>query len=93
MTIVVDWDVKNQTKKSSLVVTSWERADLLALLYAMYCCHFPIWCLGPVWYLIVSIPDLCLLPYLNCNTTKMCVCLDGLLYLNITSEFTLQVCL
>ena len=33
----------------SLVVTSWERADLLALLYVMFfvCfCHFPIWCPG-----------------------------------------------
>ena len=29
----------------SLVVTCWERAGLLALLYVMfYCvCHFPIW--------------------------------------------------
>ena len=27
-------------------------------------CHFPIWCPGWVRWLIVSIPDLCLLPYL-----------------------------
>ena len=25
--------------------------------------HFPFGILGQVWYLIVSIPDLCLLPY------------------------------
>ena len=26
-------------------------------------CHFPIWCLGKVYYLIVSIPDICHLLY------------------------------
>ena len=32
----------------SLVVTCWERADLLALLcdVSLCFCHFPIWCLG-----------------------------------------------
>ena len=32
----------------SLVVTCWERADLLALLFVMfsYFCHIPIWCPG-----------------------------------------------
>ena len=30
----------------SLVVTCWERASLLALLYVMFSCHFPMWCLG-----------------------------------------------
>ena len=50
----------------SLVVTWWERADLLALLYVMISCvfvTFPYEVLGQVWYLIVSIPDHCLLPY------------------------------
>ena len=28
-------------------------------------CHFPIGILGQVWYLIVSIPDLCPLTYFN----------------------------
>ena len=47
------------------VVTCWERADLLALVCGVYCvCHFPIGILGQVWYLIVSIPDLCTLTYL-----------------------------
>ena len=41
-----------------LVVTCWERADLLALV-----CHFSIGILGQVWYLIVLIPDLCTLTY------------------------------
>ena len=50
----------------SLVVTCWERADVSALLYVAFCCvfvSFPYNVLGQVWYLIVSIPDLCLLPY------------------------------
>ena len=38
-----------------LVVTCWERADLLALVCTV--CHFPIGILSQVWYLIVSIPD------------------------------------
>ena len=48
----------------SLVIR--ERADLLALLYVMFSCNFvtfPYGHSGQVWYLIVSIPDLCLLPY------------------------------
>ena len=47
----------------SLVVTCWVRVNLLALLYVMFSCvfvTFPCGVLGQVWYLIVSIPDLCL---------------------------------
>ena len=29
----------------------------------LWVCHFPIGILGPVWYLIVSIPDLCTITY------------------------------
>ena len=50
----------------SLVVTCWERAGLLALLYVMFYCvfvTFPCGVLGQVWYLIASIPDLCPLTY------------------------------
>ena len=49
------------------VVTCLERADLLALVWCVYMwiCHFPIGILGQVWYLIVSIPDLCTLTYLD----------------------------
>ena len=50
----------------SLVVTCWERADILALLYVMFSCvfvTFPYGVLGLVWYLIVMIPGLCLFPY------------------------------
>ena len=47
------------------VVTCWERADLLALDCGvqMSVSHFPIGILGHVWYLIVSVPDLCTLTY------------------------------
>ena len=47
------------------VVTCWEKADLLALVWGvqLWVCHFPIGILGQVWYLIVSIPDLCTLTY------------------------------
>ena len=52
----------------SLVVTCWERADLLGLCVCdvfLCFCHFPIsyGVMGQVRYLIVSIPDHCLLPY------------------------------
>ena len=48
-----------------LVVTCWERADLLALVCDVWVClvTFPCGILGQVWNLIVSIPDLCSLSY------------------------------
>ena len=52
----------------SLVVTCWDRTGLLSLLYVMFPCvfvTFPHGVLGQVWYLFVSIPDLCLLPYFH----------------------------
>ena len=58
----------------SLVVTCWERADLLALLLVMLSCalSFFIWygVLGQVGCLIASIPDNCPLPY-------FAVCMTG----------------
>ena len=56
----------------SLVITCWERANLVALLYVMVflCfCHFPCGLLDQVWNLIVSIPDLCLLTYIYMGNT------------------------
>ena len=49
------------------LVTFWEKADLLALICGvlLWACHFPIGILGQVWYLIVSIPDLCTLTYFD----------------------------
>ena len=55
----------------SFVVTCWERAGLLALLCVMFSCvfvTFPCGVLGQVWYLIVSISDLCLLSYFQAFT-------------------------
>ena len=62
----------------SLVATCWERADILALLYVMVSCVFVTFSYGvpgKVWYLIVSIPDFCLLSYFNnslsCSTSLL----------------------
>ena len=48
-----------------LVVTYWEKADLLALVGGVYCIFvtFPCGILGQVWYLTVSFLDHCLLSY------------------------------
>ena len=50
----------------SFVVNCWERANFLALFCAMSYCGFvtfPFGVLGQMWYLIVSIPDLCHLTF------------------------------
>ena len=50
----------------SLVIMCWEWAYLLALLFVMFSCvfvTFPCGVLGQVGQLIVSIPELCILPY------------------------------
>ena len=55
----------------SLVVTCWESANLLALLYVVFSCAsvtFPYGVPGQVWYLIVSITDLCL--FLSISVTQ-----------------------
>ena len=57
----------------SLVVICSERDDFLALLYVMFSCVFvtiPCGVLGQEWYLIVSIPDLCLPIYFYLNRCK-----------------------
>ena len=50
-----------------LVVTWWERADLLALVGDVYCIviTFPCGILGQVLNLIVSFPEFCLLSYFD----------------------------
>ena len=56
-----DWSVP-----CTLVITCWERVGLLALLILpCVVVTFPYGVLGQMWYLIVSIPDLCLLSYLS----------------------------
>ena len=51
--------------RSCLVVTCWEKADLLALVCGVNCVFvtFPCGIVGQVWYLIGLIPDLCNLSY------------------------------
>ena len=50
-----------------LVVTCWERADLLALVGDVYCIivTFPCGVQGQVWYSILSFPDFCRLLYFS----------------------------
>ena len=51
-----------------LVVTCWERADLLALVCVFV--TFPCGILGQLWYLIVLIPDLCHLSFFQCDNVR-----------------------
>ena len=60
----------------SFVVTCWEMVERLALLYVMFsCCFFPfVFSFGglvQVWYLIVSISDLCTLTYFLFNNIAL----------------------
>ena len=44
----------------------------------LWVCHFPIGILGQVWYLIVSIPDLCNLTYfVDMHETAKCVLINS----------------
>ena len=78
----------------SLVVTSWERADLLAFLCVVFSCVFvifPCGVLGQVWYLIVSIPELCLLLYFRYKLCLESVKLRGRGNLNWLSSWVIKV--
>ena len=57
-----------------LVVTCWERADILAIVGDIYCIFvtFPCGILGQAWYLIESFPELCLLSYLDKTISFFC---------------------
>ena len=68
----------------SLVVTCWERAALLALLFVLLSCvfvTFPYGVPGQVLYLIVSIPDLCLLLYLGSRLETILQCIRVLCHM------------
>ena len=57
------------------VITCQERADLLTRMCEMFSCVFFTFqyaVMGRVWYLIVSIPDLCLLYFGLCLVFLMC---------------------
>ena len=52
----------NDRFKEVLVITCWEGADLLALLFVMFSCVFVTFSHGvlhQVWYLVLSILNLC----------------------------------
>ena len=51
----------------------------------LWVCHFPIGILGQVWYLIVSIPDLC-------NLTYFSMAHSTVLWWSSLLEFTIQRC-
>ena len=51
-------------------LTSW-----LSFVVSSVSCHFPIGILGQVWYLIVSIPDLCNLTYFYKSLPSECLLL------------------
>ena len=73
----------------SRVVTCWQRANLLAITYVMFSCvhvTFPCGVLCQVWYLIISIPYICLLHYFDTTTitVSLCLCeckLSGIIHL------------
>ena len=50
----------------------------------LWVCHFPIGILGQVWYLIVSIPDLCTLTYFVKKGKCLPLTKKGEYYINIT---------
>ena len=73
-------------------------ADLLALVCHIYCdvVTFPFGILGPVWYLIVSIPDPCCLFFtLSVNKVLLYITLGKLCYVrnmkDILLDFSLNV--
>ena len=70
-----------------LVVTCWETADLLALVCDVCVFDtFPCGILGQVWYLLVSIPDLCQLSYFHSLIFKFCTMIVNTLKM-CTSHF------
>ena len=75
-----------------LVVTCRERGDLLALVCGvlLWVRYFPIGILGQVWFLIVSIPDLCPLTYFEIppNTKRTNDMVDMVLLLWIFYAFS-----
>ena len=81
----------------SLVVTFWERANRLALLSVVFSCVFITFLcgvLGRECYLIVLIPNICLLPYFVISNNNFFIFSDSLSELkamNHTSSKNLQI--
>ena len=55
----------------SLVVTCWDFLDLLYVMFSCVFVTFPYGILGQVLYLIISIPDLCLLTFISTKLLLM----------------------
>ena len=74
-----------------LVVTCWERADLLALVGDVYCIcvTFQYGILGQVWYLILSFPDLRCLSNFMQSFWKPITALASLHISTVSPEFSL----
>ena len=81
-----------------LVVTCWERAGLLALVcdVYLYFVTFPCGILCHVWYLIVSIPDLCRPSFFTKTTILILYQLKGknvrffFYFINYATVFTIK---
>ena len=65
---------------------------LLALVcdVLFWVCYFPIGILGQVWYLIISIPDLCPLLYFYCMFTSNTFALDSVVGSLLNAKTTLS---
>ena len=59
------WRQSKRNAPYPFVGVCWERAKLMSLVCGVWVCHCPNCILGQVWYLIVSISDLCTLIYLK----------------------------
>ena len=58
----------------NLVITCWKKAGFLVLFCVMFSCVFVTFLygvMGQVWYLIVSIPDICLLDVISVMESGM----------------------
>ena len=80
-----------------LVVTCWERADLLALICGVYLwvCHFLIGILGQVWYLSASTPDLCTLTYFSVENIIILslITIIPIIYICFGYQMWLNICI
>ena len=58
-----------------LVVTCWQKTDLLALVCGvlLWVCHFPIGILGQVWYLIIFAPLLTFISFKDVIILSICI--------------------
>ena len=68
---------EGQKSRVEVIHANWKKVSICV-------CHFPIGILGQVWYLIVSIPDLCTLTYFGTFFQKHVVLQLIHIYINST---------